>query len=315
MSRTSSRNRRQVEASQEEEEEEEEDEIMMNLTLTQQCEPEKSQSFPQAKANERHNLESMTEDQRTQVICDTSRLVLFKGLAGDEPIDRLKCIKQVPSMVNSNARITSAVWNEVQTNLRNVFGFELVKPPQYMMTGLPKKYDDRFFLKNAIVDDEAGEHSKAIHSIHPDASLEKGLLMVVLAFVFCKGGPRPGSPSSMRWISDIDLYRLLHGLDETLPKDPPKQRSSTSSRMTTTANGTPKADVLLEKFCSMDYLIKDKDKDTDDLFLYTMGPRAALEVGRRQVIYFCSEILGEQPDPTMLQELEDEEATQTMTTQ
>jgi hypothetical protein len=29
-----------------------------------------------------------------------------------------------------------------------------------------------------------------------------------------------------------------------------------------------------------------------------------MEVGRKQVIYFCAEILDEEPDPTMLQEVE-----------
>ena len=43
--------------------------------------------------------------------------------------------------------------------------------------------------------------------------------------------------------------------------------------------------------------------DEDSCF-YTMGPRAAIEIGRRQVIFFCGEILDEELDPTMLQELE-----------
>jgi hypothetical protein len=63
------------------------------------------------------------------------------------------------------------------------------------------------------------------------------------------------------------------------------------------------------QFVAMDYLLKDKEasaKGDGDITLYAMGPRAALEIGRRQVIYFCSEILGEQPDPSMLQEVADE---------
>ncbi len=44
---------------------------------------------------------------------------------------------------------------------------------------------------------------------------------------------------------------------------------------------------------------------------YAMGPRAAMENGRKQVIYFCSNVLDEQPDPTMLAEVdEDEESTE-----
>lgn len=61
----------------------------------------------------------------------------------------------------------------------------------------------------------------------------------------------------------------------------------------------------------MDYLLKDREASAttdDDVTLFAMGPRAALEIGRRQVIYFCSEILGEQPDPSMLQEVADDGA-------
>lgn len=35
--------------------------------------------------------------------------------------------------------------------------------------------------------------------------------------------------------------------------------------------------------------------------------RAAIEVGRKQVIYFCASILGEQPDPTMLKEVDEDD--------
>jgi hypothetical protein len=305
--------RRTAAASQEEEE----DEVEHILTYTQQCEPEKSQSFPVAKDSERQNLmEKMNQDQRQKIIVDTSRVVLFRALAG-EPIDRLKCAKLAGFPTGS--RITSAVWEQVQANLRNVFGFDLVKAPEYMV--LPKKYSDRYFCINGVEEKEDGSHSKAIHSVHNDASMEKGILMVILAFCFCKGSPRPGSPATMRWITDIDLYRLLHGLDENLPQDPPsvtERKVHTTSQSNTIVDGTtPKVDVLMEKFVAMDYLLKDKMEDntseTEDITVYAMGPRAALEVGRRQIIYFCSQILGEEPDPTMLQELDDGETQLTAT--
>jgi len=61
----------------------------------------------------------------------------------------------------------------------------------------------------------------------------------------------------------------------------------------------------------MDYLREKKgDKNATasgldegvDMF-YAMGPRAAMEIGRKQIVYFCAEILDEQPDPTMLSEI------------
>lgn len=302
-------------ASQEKHEENDVDGI---FTFTQQGEPEKSQSFPTVKESERENLmEKMTPEQRQKIIVDTSRLVLFKALAG-EPIDRLKCVKMAG--LYASVRITSAVWEQVQTNLRNVFGLDLVKPPRFMV--LPKKYDDRYYCVNSIPEDEEGKHSKAIHSVHNNAAIEKGLLMVVLAFCFCKGTPRPGSPATMRWIADIDLYRLLHSLDDNLPEDPPsvsERKVHTSQSNNTVVDGiTPKVDLLMEKFVAMDYLLKlkvDDNPGTENTTIYSMGPRAALEVGRRQIIYFCSEILGEMPDPTMLQELEDAETQPTAATQ
>jgi hypothetical protein len=38
--------------------------------------------------------------------------------------------------------------------------------------------------------------------------------------------------------------------------------------------------------------------------IYAMGPRSLLEIGKKQVIYFCAELLDEAPDPTMLAEIE-----------
>ena len=38
-----------------------------------------------------------------------------------------------------------------------------------------------------------------------------------------------------------------------------------------------------------------------------MGPRAAMEIGRRQVVYFCSNVLDQEPDPTMLAEIDEDD--------
>eukprot|EP00558_Chaetoceros_sp_UNC1202_P009124 CAMPEP_0197236362 /NCGR_PEP_ID=MMETSP1429-20130617/3486_1 /TAXON_ID=49237 /ORGANISM="Chaetoceros sp., Strain UNC1202" /LENGTH=132 /DNA_ID=CAMNT_0042695121 /DNA_START=24 /DNA_END=423 /DNA_ORIENTATION=- len=66
----------------------------------------------------------------------------------------------------------------------------------------------------------------------------------------------------------------------------------------------------------MDYLIKHKLETSgdgatsavqeDNAYQYAMGPRALIEVGRKQIIYFCAQVLDQEPDPTMLQELANE---------
>ena len=116
------------------------------MTFTQQCDPDKSQSFPVAKESERQNLmERMNPDQRQKIITDLSRLVLFRAFAG-EPIDRLKCIKMAG--LPPSTRISTAVWEQVQSNLQNVFGLDLVKPPQFM--ALPDRKSTR--LNSSHVD-------------------------------------------------------------------------------------------------------------------------------------------------------------------
>ena len=61
-----------------------------------------------------------------------------------------------------------------------------------------------------------------------------------------------------------------------------------------------------------------RKKATDDNFnsqhsaledgdvIYAMGPRAAMEVGRKQVIHFCADVLDVEADPTMLREVEED---------
>jgi hypothetical protein len=247
-----------------------------------------------------------------------SRSVLFRALEG-EPIDRLKISKEAGI---SNDRISSAAFQEVSNRLGDVFGFELSRTPKYMsnIKGFPQKFKDRYFVLNRLImEEEDALHSKAILSTHVDASVEKGLLMLVLALTFCKGDCRA---DGSRWIISRDLYRLLHDVDDSIPEEPPAQGTSRAkaagsgaSRFKDGASLTPDVDTLLERFVHQDYLMKEKATDDNSKsqtveegdFVYSMGPRAAMEIGRRQVIYFCAEILDEQADQTMLQEIEETE--------
>lgn len=283
--------------------------------------PEMTQDIMKAKDSERFNLREMPENQRGKILSDLSRIVLFKALAGDA-IDRVKCIKEAG--IGSDARVNSAVFDEVKTRLHDCFGFEVKRIPAWMekVKGISKIQKERYYVTNGLEAD--GSHSKAIHVVHEQSSIEKGFLMVVLGFVYCKGESRN---DGSRWLHDKDLYSLLHRLDENIPHDPPTNNSKRSksayasmSQVSSRFTGgggvaqTPDVDALLYKFCHRDYLIKEKATDEqiasnsssidEDSCFYSMGPRAAIEIGRRQVIFFCGEILDEEPDPTMLQELE-----------
>lgn len=345
-------------------EEEEED---VQFMFSQQA-PEQSQPLQPAKANERANLRRMNATTKDKAVTNLSRLLLFKALSG-EPIDRLKCVKEALADIRTSTsstasssssktasaaaaatepRVTSALLNEAEERLRAVFGFELRPIPAFMerYTHLPTKYKDRLYVINDIQDDEVGTHSRLLHSIHVDASIERGLLMLILAFAYCRGKPRS---DGSRWISAEDLYGLLHGLDENIPGEPPapiaagggsgRRRGTTGGGTTGTPSPsirrfsrrkrgdedghdgdglshTPDVDTLLERFVHTDYLLKEKvdpnakgggvvpPAEGESGISYAMGPRAAMEIGRKQIIHFCAEILDEQPDPTMLAEIE-----------
>lgn len=294
--------------------------------------PELTQEIAQVKAHERNKLSEMSENQREKMICDLTRLVLFKALAGDA-IDKTKCIKEANI---TDSRVSSAVFDAVQKRLNDCFGFTLKRLPEWMesIKGVSKVQKERYYVINGLTQAD-GSHSRALHMVHEQPSIEKGFLMIVLGFIYCKGDPRN---DGSRWLLDKELYALLHRLDENMPAEPPtttassKQRSNnkgmSSSSQSRFAGGvgaaqTPDVDFLLHKFCQRDYLIREKPSEQqlqhhqlqggdgggnanfdEDSCFYTMGPRAAIEIGRRQVIYFCGEILDEEPDPTMLQELD-----------
>jgi MAGE family len=147
--------------------------------------------------------------------------------------------------------------------------------------------------------------------------------MLVLGLAYCKGNPKH---DGSRWIHDKDLYYYLHAFDENIPAEPPTtggRGTSTKKRFTpasqigdSAVSHTPDVDVLLEKFVKREHLVK--ARATEDQVLadakvelescfYAMGPRSALEVGRKQVVYFCADVLGVKPDAAMFKEIEADE--------
>lgn len=290
------------------------------MSFTQQA-PEMSQGILPIKAAEQQNLERMKPEEREKALMDLTRLILFRALAG-EPIDRLKCCKDAGIGPNQG-KISSAAFAEAAERLKNVFGFAVKRFPKWMedYKSIPVKFKDRYYVTLTNVDDISGNHSKAIYSVHPHASIEKGFLMVVLALVFCKGEIHS---DGSRWILDADLYRLLNILDENIPGEPPLPGSKKKNGKRNQGGNagvalTPDVDELLEKYVRRDYLLREKisEEQLKDLpqaeehnLLYALGPRAAVEIGRKQIIYFCAEILDEEPDPNMLMELEQDEEAQ-----
>ena len=305
-----------------------------------QREPEESQAPPEARASELEKLERLNPSVRSKFITDLSRLILFKALSG-ETIDKSKLMKEVYPP-DSNAivkeRVITAAITQVNDRLQQVVGLELKQAPEEILEnkGMPKKFKDRYYAVNTIADDDQGTHSRALHSVHYDGAIEKGLLMFVLALIYCKGEVK----DHLRWLPNTVLFRLLHSLDDNIPAEPASVSTVTKSgKKKETAGGaasgggrhsigtfsspsassgasvkfSPNVDEALEKFVNMDYLVKKRPEpqagatqptqSDEQIFLYAMGPRSYLEIGKRQVLYFCAEVLEEEPDESMLSEL------------
>ncbi|KAL3797739.1 hypothetical protein HJC23_000284 [Cyclotella cryptica] len=291
--------------------------------------PDRSQTIDVARDAEIRKLENMEPAARQRIVTDLSRILLFKGLNGDV-IDRKKVVAEALGDMKGE-RVQLAMLNEAEARLRNVFGFSVRKITEKMEVNLPGKFKDRLYLINDVTDDEVGTHSINIHAAHEDTSIEKGVLMIILAFAFCKGSPArtgtmKGAGKTTRWITEHQLYSLMNRVDENIPSEPPSQegrKKATSGRGRPSLGPdeglaqTPDVDALLEKFVQLDYLLRDKIEESETgreasedgkVIAYAMGPRAAMEIGRKQIVWFCSNILDEQPDPTMLAEIDEDEA-------
>ena len=292
------------------------DDISDQVPMFSQQAPEASQSVLAERPSERTNIENLDREAQEKYLSSISRMVLFRAFE-KEPIDRLKVIKDAG--IPAKVRIGSAAFQEASRRLRNVFGFELNRMPKYMgnMKGMPPRFKDRYYLLNTVKDTEQGTHCKAIHSVHEGASVEKGFILLVNGLIFCKGESKA---NSTRKILERDLYRYLNRVDDSIPEEPPAQGTSRAKarskyRIHTKGDGlTPNVDALLEQCVNWDYFIKEKATDEnyssenyeEGDFLYSMGPRSAMEIGRKQIIYFCASILGEEPDPSMLREIQDD---------
>ncbi|GKY97502.1 hypothetical protein MPSEU_000708400 [Mayamaea pseudoterrestris] len=272
--------------------------------------PEASQAIKAVKSSEQAKLFDLTEEKREQTIADLTRTVLFKALA-HESIDRVKCAKEA----GVDGTLSSAIYEQAQIRLNNIFGFELKKIPAFMekMKDLPAKYENRYYLVNPLSDQQGANHKRLL-SVHDEVAKLNGLLMIVLSLIYCQGSPRA---DGSRWIPDQDLFALLHSLDDNIPSEPldpgsKKKRMVTQSSQANGGKGTqsPDVDAALDLFEKRDYILKMKSSDInpklDEGHHYAMGPRAMLEIGRKQVIYFCSEIMDEDVDPQMLKELDAE---------
>jgi hypothetical protein len=138
--------------------------------------PDATQDISNVKDFELRNLLSLPQDRQDKAVCDLFRVVLFRAHQM-EPIDRAKCLKEAGI---AQYRVSSAVFQEVETRLQNLFGYSLRRVPKFMekMKGLPANIKDRYYVINTI-EDPSGQHSVRGNRL----ALRSGFFCLYLTFL------------------------------------------------------------------------------------------------------------------------------------
>jgi hypothetical protein len=297
-----------VRATPVEDDEEEEEDIQATMQFSQ-IETEEYVAPKKCNDSEEYYFAELNEAVQEKAIKTLSRLILLKALAG-ECIVKSKCLEESgidwEGHGNKKRAITNVAFSRAEERVEETFAFKVAAVPPDMIEALPSKFKDRYYVFN-VLEDADGTQSKKLH--FSVGCKERGVLMAILSFAFCKGTMRqaPGERiEGIRWISDQALYHLLNHADERISDTPPDPKSSSTTGNQRRTDFTREVDTMIDRFAQMDYLLKEKGNPdgptpaNEQGFSYAMGPRSVLEIGRKQLLYFTAEVLDEEPDPTML---------------
>jgi MAGE family len=133
--------------------------------------------------------------------------------------------------------------------------------------------------------------------------------MLTLGLIYCQPG---------KTIAEDVLLGLLHDLDDRIPlyadlgAGTGRGKAGGSKTARDVVNGLGSVKEALKNLVEQHYLTaaqkEDFNSDGDSITEYSMGTRSYLEVGRRVVIKFLCETLGQAVDPVAMGEVTDEES-------
>ena len=128
----------------------------------------------------------------------------------------------------------------------------------------------------------------------PDAPERQALLMITLGLIFCSAG---------RELDEPELYRRLHALDPNVEGAPPRRGVGGGE-----IAGVGRVADLVEAFRKQHYIVAEPREDADGAptCALKIGPRAFVEFGRKQIVHFIADSLGQVADPTVLNEIRQE---------
>jgi len=268
------------------------------LEIFTQVLPEASQSFLPPTATEVSAFQTLSPLVRTKLTNDLLRYFIFLG-SQKKSFTRRQATEEVLGEYKK-MKVGNAVFGEAKKRLKELYGWSVSSVPEFMLPSIPNKFKDHLYIINETVFDENGTHAQNLNT-RWDSS-KNGLLICILCFVYNKGIIRSDTKrmNIFKWLTEENLFKLLNQTDPDIPAEVKFAKDTEIEGVGSVAGG-------IQEFVDCGYLILDKFKTDDDSsgVYYAWGPRAALEVGRKQIITFTANILDEQPDPTMLQELDE----------
>ena len=120
----------------------------------------------------------ITADERSKLVSKAMRYLVMMGNAG-EPIKGTAFREAVlGEEYRKKQKVAKTVLDEAALNIENLFGYQLHQAPADHFT--QSKFKDSYYLVNKIRD---GAHCARVNAT--DGAATRGLLMVVLSFVYC----------------------------------------------------------------------------------------------------------------------------------
>lgn len=226
-------------------------------------------------------------DEHAGLVAKMARYILMKGSATEAIVMSKLKDDVLGDKYKAMRGLSAQVLSEAAKQVHTVFGYKLARAPKKHFR--QAKFKDGFYLLNDL---PLGKHRSEVLAEASPAL--RGLLMVCLACVYSSN-----HGSSSHKLAEPQLVQHLMRLDTN---------STKVARLRDF--GHEEYEGVVDTFVKQHYLIKEKDEDSGEsvpVTVLSLGPRALLEVGRRQIVFFTHEAVGTTVDAALLEELAEDE--------
>eukprot|EP00904_Undaria_pinnatifida_P008704 jgi/Undpi1/4964/HiC_scaffold_19.g08316.m1 len=239
----------------------------------------------------------ISPSERAHLVKSMMRFLIMKGLS-HEPATKKEMMDNVLGSAYRGKGVLMYILKKANLLLEKSVGFRV----KTVRKDKPYYVKDVFYVINAL---NHNRHAAEILKGRGQAS--RGLLTMMLCMIYC-------SPDKI--VTEDELFKKLHDhLDPRIPTKATLQVGRNATKTKTQAVVPDLGDIhdLLAIFVSQHFLMKKKvskpaaDGGSEDVVAYTMGARADIEVGNKQLVILMAETMGKSVDPSALVGMEDDD--------